>query len=696
MTVLKPPVHREDAQRKPAHDHARGGYPLAALERLLYDCDNQPLWRDRSDICCAYYDGDQLTNQQIHETRKKGLDPRATNLIGRVINGVLGQEAKSRRDPTLDPDDDDFADVADVLNVRLKEAQRETNADMAISTSYASQIKAGLGWGHVYRQADPFQYEYVVEDVPRHEMWWDWRARKVDLSDARWVCRMQWKDLDEVTAFFPEHAEVLKQQVDGYAHWLQDGPIDEERVTTSSLENNTRWFRTRRTEWVDGVRERVKLYEVEYKVPSIAVVMRVGHRKIIVDEGNPAHVAAISRGLVKLERVPTMQIRRSIFAGPVRLSDEETKLKRFSYVPFFAFRRDADDTPYGLIEGMISPQDDYNEASERVRWMLKAQQLIIDEDALATAYNTIVDITETMNRPDMVAVLNKARTNKDAMSFRNDLGLQKELVERMDQSKLLVQDVPGVYSTQLGNAPAGVSSGIAINSLVEQGIVAMGELNDNYMLARRQMFELLVDLIAEDHVEKDMEVIIGSGQNRRPVVLNTIDPQTGRAKNVVKDAPVKLGLGEAPSSPAYQMQMSQLMGNMISALAGTPHAAVLVPSWVEQTPMFGPGRKQIADDMRRVSGLPTAGDRQGAQAWQQQQQQAAQQQAQLAARAAEAQIVDQEAKTAKTMAETEKVATDAAFNVVKIAQADGEIAANEDALIQESLAEALAPRAAAG
>lgn len=695
MTVHKPPVHREDAQRKLAHDRARGGYSLSALERLLYDCDQQPMWRDRSDIACAYYDGDQLTNQQMHETRRKGIEPRAMNLVGRVINGVLGQEAKSRRDPTLDPDDDEFADVADVLNVRLKEAQRETNSDMAISGSYASQVKAGLGWSHVYRQADPFQYQYVVEDVPRHEMWWDWRAKKVDLSDARWVCRMQWKDLDEVIAFFPEHEETLRQQVDGYAHWLPDGPIDEERVSVT-MDNNTRWFRTRRTEWMDGQRERIKLYEVEYKVPAIVVVMRVGHRQIIVDEANPMHVAAISRGLVKLQKVPTMQVRRSIFAGPVRLSDEPTNLKGFSYTPFFAFRRDADNTPYGLIEGMIPPQDDYNESSERVRWMLKAQQLIIDEDALATSYNTIVDIAETMNRPDMVAVLNKSRTNKDAFNFRNDLGLQKELVERMEQSRSLVQDIPGVYSTQLGNAPAGVSSGIAINSLVEQGIVAMGELNDNYMLGRRQTFEKLLDLIAEDHLEKDLPAVIGTGANRRTVVLNTIDPQTGQAKNVVKDAPIKLGLGEAPSSPAYQMQMSQLMGNMISALAGTPHAAVLVPSWVEQTPMFGPGRKQIADDMRRMTGLPTAGDRQGAQAWQQQQQQQAAQQAALANRVAEVEIEGKEAETAKTLAETEEVATRAALNVAKAVSTDGEVAANEDSLIQESLAEALGPKAAVG
>lgn len=686
-----PPLDRADEVR-PHHDKADDGYSLPALEQLLSDCDEQPRWRDEADLCCAYYDGDQLTPQQIHEARKNGLEPRAYNLIGRTINGVLGQEAKARRDPTLQADDDDGADVADVLNVKLKEAQRETCADMAISNAYKGQVLPGIGWVEVSRVADPLEYQYRVEDVHRSEIWWDWRAKKIDLSDARWLCRRQWKDLDAVVAAFPEHRAVLENAVGNWATWLFDDLTDERRIGTAF--NADRAFKVSRNEWVDGGRKRLRMYEVWYRVPAQVIVARVGQRWVPIDQKNAAHMEAVRRGMVPAKKAASMQVRRAIFAGPFRLIDEATTRRRFPYVPFFAFRRDGDNAPYGLVHGMIAPQDEFNETRSRIQWMRKAQQLIVESDALDPAYNTIADIAENMMRPDMVAVLNHNRTNKTgtALQFRNDMSLQREHFEAMQDSKGLIQDIPGIYSAQLGNAPTGVTSGLAINSLVEQGIVAMGELNDNYAFARRMVYDQLVDLIIEDHLEQGLQVPIGTGDTRRIVVLNEWVPEEQRMRNSVKQAGVTLGLGEAPNSPAYQMQMSQMMGDMVRALAATPFVGPLIPAWVESTPAFGPARKALADDMRRLGNLPTAGDRQGAQEWQAQQKQAAvqQQQAQQAAAAAAAQA--QQAKAALDAAKAELTQAQTLETLVRADQAANE--PDEQQRIADALAEADAPQAA--
>jgi hypothetical protein len=689
--ILKPrePIDPNDRRATSGRDEAKGGYSIRALERLLDDCDEQPLWRDRADRACAYYDNidnDQLTPEQKLAAMQAGIDPRSINLIGRVVNGVLGQEAKSRRDPMAEPDDDDYSDVADVLNVKLKEAKRETLADMECSAAYAHQVKAGAGFTEIRRNSDPLKYGYHVEHVPRDQLWWDWRSRKIDWSDARWVLRRQWKDLDEVIGAMPEHRQAIEQAMHSTAPWT-DGPIEEDvgRYSADSMSTSTR-FRTRAAEWRDGSRERICMYQIQYRVPATVVVMTLGHRKIIVDPQNPLHAEALSRGLGKVERVSTMQIRNALYAGPVRLLDEPTTQKRFIWVPWFAFRRDADDTPYGLIEGMMAPQDDYNEAAQRMRWMLKAQQLLVDSDAPDERFNTIADIAENMMRPDMVTVLNPNRKNANALTFRNDIQLQRELFERMQDSKQLVQDVPGIYGAQLGDAPQGVTSGIAMNTLVEQGIVAMGELNDNYMLSRRLTFENLMDLIVEDHLAPDMQVKIGVGATRRTVVLNTRNPETGEPMNVVKDAPVKLGLGEAPSSPAYQMQTATLVGNMISAMAGTPQAGMLIPHWVESNPMMGAGRKQLADDMRRSVGLPVSGDRQRAEAWQQQQEQAAAAQQQAVAQAQAAATAKAEAEAMEARARVDKIGSETLKNIADVSQIT---AANEDQLISDAIAQAL-------
>jgi hypothetical protein len=683
-----PPLIEFDRKAKLSHDHAQGGYSLAALERLLRDCDEQPVWRDRADMCCAYYDGSQMTGQQEAWYIKNKLEPRVINLIGRVINGVLGQEAKSRRDPRLEPDDDDGADVADVLNVKLKEAQRETMADMAVSNGYAGQVKAGVGWVEVSRVMDPMLYPYRVQDVPRNEMWWDWRAKRIDLQDARWLCRRQWKDLDEVTALMPEHAEVLKQAANNWAQWLTNDDTDELGGQNPFFAAD-RAFGIHRSQWIDGGRERIRMYEVWYRVPAQVVVMRVGQRWIQVDERNPAHAEALARGLVKLEKRVTMQLRRAIFAGPYRLLDEATTRQRFPYIPFFAFRRDGDCAPYGMIDGMIPAQDEYTDRRMRIQWMLKAQQLIVESDALDPEYNTIEDIAGTMMRPDMVAVLNANRKNTSGkgIEFRNDFALQKEQFDMMQDSARLVQDVPGVYSSMLGNAPAGVTANSAMQTLVEQGLISMGELNDNYAHARRLVYDELVDLIAEDHSDPDMQISIGTGPSKRVVVLNSIDQETRMPVNMVNSAKWNTGLAEVPASPAYMMQMSQILGDMIRAMAGSPQSALLLPAWVESTTMLGGQRRQLADDMRRMSGMPVQGDRVSAEKWQQQQLQAAQQKQQIEQAAAQMQM---RGAAAKVKLDDSKANLARAQTLAALMTADGTAdEPDEQTAIDEALVEAM-------
>ncbi len=682
------PIQPDNRMPASAYDHAKDGFDLHALENLVRDCEGQPDWRPRADVAHAYYDFKQLTAEQKRKIWvEQGIEPRQTNLIHGVINGVLGQEAKARSDVRLEADDDSMADVCDVLSKAMKEAQREANADMAISNGYAGQVKGGLGWVEVSRCMDPLDYPYRVEERHRNEIWYDWRATDLGLRSARWQVRKRWQDLDEAEAMMPEFKDILRQSLNGWD--LMNLPDDTNSILYRSY-NNERRTTIRRDEWCDSSRRRIKFFEVWYRVPAEVVVMQLGPtRRIVFDENNPLHQRALASGKVRLTKAITRQIRMALFAGPHRLMDVATTRRDFPYIPFFAFRDDEDRSPYGLIEGMISPQDEYNERRQRINWMLRARQLNIDNDALDTQYNTIADVTDSAGRPDMVTILNANRKNANGFTIRNDLSLQKEQVDVMQDAKQLIQEVPRVYSTQLGSAPQGVTSGVAINSLTEAGSVAMGELNDNYRFGRKMVYEQLLDLIVEDHLEKELAVQVGQGSTRRVIVLNSWDGQ-GNPINHVKDAPIKVGLSDVPNSPAFRIQEQQQMATMIQALAGNPQAlAVLTPAYIEGS--SAANRQQIADDLRRVTGQPTAGDRQAQQANEQQQKQQQEQAQQLQARGANAQVAKTEADAEKTMALARKEHAQADLLTV---QAKKELqpapAANEDQLIQQALAEAAA------
>ena len=400
--MIKPTAQYDDRAGDASRDFAgAGAFSLYALERMLRDCAEQPQWRPRAALCAAYYDGKQLSEMQKYNIRQEDLEERAINLIRPVINSVLGQEAKSRTDVKVESDDDSYADVAEVVSSKLKEAERETRAHMAVSDAYASMVKKGLGWVHVSKNSDPLAYPYRVESVPIEEVWWDWRGQRGPtlLDGCRWLVRKRFIDLDELEAAMPEHRDVLRQSVSGWENYLDTSGLllgePEQFALASAFENESRFNLTvSKRDWVDSARKMIKLFEVWYRVPATVVVLHMGPTKrVVYDDKDPRHIEAVARGLVKVSKGITSQIRRALYAGPHRLLDEGTDKRNFPYFPFFAFRDDGDGSPYGMIDGMIAPQDEYNERRLRIQWMLKARQVQMDSDALDTEYNSMSDIT---------------------------------------------------------------------------------------------------------------------------------------------------------------------------------------------------------------------------------------------------------------------------------------------------------------
>jgi hypothetical protein len=514
---------------------------------------------------------------------------------------------------------------------------------MAVSEGYASMVKKGLGWVHVGRSSDPLAYAYRVEHVPLDEMWWDWRGQKGVVLDhrCRWVVRQRMVDLDELEATMPKFRSVLRMSRNGWSDLaIDDGAMvgkPEEYSLASAYQDESRFNLTvKKWDWFDTARSMIRLYEVWYRVPAECVVLHMGDRKVPYNPQDPRHVEAVARGLVKISKGITSQVRTALYAGPYRLMDKATTKRHFPYVPFFAFRDDEDASPYGLIDGMIAPQDEYNERRLRVQWMLKSRQVQMDSDALDTKYNNIAEIADNVMRPDFVAITNPNRMNKGqvAIKISNDLNMQPEQFNLMADSKELIQATAGRYTNQLGSSQ--VQSGIANSLLIEQGEQSMGEMNDNYAYSRRIVFELATDEILTDLKGERMQVPVGTGKTRRVVVLNDWSPD-GMPVNQVADAHIKTALAEVPNTPAYRQQSQQQLKDIIQALGNNaPAIAVLAPAYIESTSVNN--REQVAADLRKVAGLPDPSDKQAMQQAEEQQKAMQTQQMQQAAQLAAAQL----------------------------------------------------------
>lgn len=208
---------QEEFANPTVQDNPDNQIDLATFTEYLTEIRNQPSWRMRADRESDYCDGNQLDSDVMRALRERGMPPAIEPLIGPTIDSVLGMEVKNRTDWRVIADGDkEGDDVADALNHRLNQAERQSHADTACGEAYASQIKVGIGWVEVARESDPFKYPYRCQSVHRNEIWWDFHRKKPDMSDARYLIRRRWQDRKQAVLMFPDHADLINHTSSGW------------------------------------------------------------------------------------------------------------------------------------------------------------------------------------------------------------------------------------------------------------------------------------------------------------------------------------------------------------------------------------------------------------------------------------------------------------------------------------------------
>jgi hypothetical protein len=504
-------------------------------------------------------------------------------------------------------DDDKYQDVAEAMSVKLKEAEREARADRACSDAYAGQLKNGISWVEVSREMDPFRYPYRVTAVSRREIFWDWRAKDPDLSDARYLVRRRWQDVDVLELMFPDDKDLIQGLGWSKANW--DTPLTD----FPAIQGRT-WLYERdvtipESDWRDSTRKRLCLYEVWYRVWVRGFVVRTPDgRTVEVDLNNPRHSQAIAAGMIQPIPAIFPKMRLSWWIGPHRIADMPTPYKHnnFPYIPFWGYREDLTQIPYGLIRAMRSPQDEVNARLSKMMWLLSAKRVTMDADQV----DDVDELRREVARPDATIVLSASR-NKTTGIFKveSDFTLANQQFEVLKDATEAIQHTAGVYQAMLGNKqPGGANSGIAINSLVEQGTTTLAEINDNYRFARRLVGEMLVELIREDLGREPSVVNVDEkfGTKKRQVPLNQPGPN-GTMTNDVQRAMFKVALEDVPSTPTYRAQQLLMLTEMTKSMPPQIQAFI-VPFILESSEM--PHRREIADQVRKALGIEAGGQEQ--------------------------------------------------------------------------------------
>jgi hypothetical protein len=610
-----------DAPNAPIEELQNTALPQRSVEQYLWEIKHQPNWRREADTCADYYDGNQLSQELVERLKDRGQPPLITNLIKPTVDTVLGMEAKTRTDWIVRPEDDTDSndDVAEALSLKLKHAETESRADRACSDAYAGQIKAGLGWVEVARESDPLKFPYRVNYVHRREIFWDWRAERYDLSDARYLIRRRWLELDHAIAMMPQYADLFRATTCGWAGF--DPLIEQNTQLYQSfvLERDTR---IEAVDWRDIQRERLCLYEIWYRKWVRGFVITLPNGKTVeCNFDNTDHCQAILAG-APVKMATFQKVRLAWYCGPHFLYDIPSPYTHnyFPYVPFFGYREDLTQVPYGLVRSMISPQDEINARKSKALWLLNSRRVITDSDAVADHDEAM----EQVARPDAYIILDAKRKPGSKFEVSTDANLTAQQFQAMQESKQEIEEASGVHKVMQGQQ-SGASSGLAINSLVEQGLNTLAEINDNYRHARRLVGEQLFYLLQADMKGRQIRVKVGDGMAQRVITLNqqTQDPQTGQTtvQNDISTISPKVVLDDIPSTPTFRLQQLQMLTEITKSLPPQLQSQV-IDFVIAATDL--PNRQEIVDRLRGSLGILTPEQQQQKQQQVEQAQQAQQ------------------------------------------------------------------------
>lgn len=468
---------------------------LLALYRR--ELDRQYENRFEQQIDADFYDNIQWSEDDADELRDRGQIPLVYNVVSTALNWVTGTEKRSRMDYKILPRRKDDSKPAERKTALMKYLSDVNRSPFSRSRAFEDAVKVGIGW-----------LECGVEEgdggdpvYDRYESWrnmlWDSAATEITLEDARYVARSKWVDADILKAIFTKRGGLIDESVDHeniYASGIEaDGDeamdsVEIERDSGGSLRDD-----------IDGYhRPRVRAIEMWFRKPASTHKMIGGVFSGDIYDFSDAHDEEVRSGRARIEKKATMRMYVAIFTaqGMLYCGESPYRHNRFPFTPIWAYRRDRDGMPYGMIRGLRDIQTDINKRASKALAILSSNKVVMDEGALGENAD-LEAFADEVARPDAIIIKRKG--------FEIDLNVDRELaaahLELMSRSIAMIQQQSGITDELMGRH-TNATSGIAIQRRQDQGSTTTTNIFDRLRLANAVHGEKQLSLIEQFYTEE--------------------------------------------------------------------------------------------------------------------------------------------------------------------------------------------------
>lgn len=539
----------------------------------------------------AFYDGEQWQQKDIDTLKERGQMALVYDVISNSVNWVIGSEKRGRIDFKILPRRKEDGMPAQRKTELLKYLSDVNRTPFHRSRAFEDTVKVGLGWlEDGCDDGDDGEPVYS-----RYESWrnmlWDSAATELDLSDARYIFRSKWVDLDFAQAMFPGRAQMLKESAqDALRFGVSDIENGDDPMDSSEQERETVGFSTTNHLYQ---RERVRMIEAWFRHPVTVKRLRGGDfNGDVYDENSPAHEDQLQSGKAVLIEKVMARMHCAILTtkGLCYFGQTPYRHNSFPFTPIWAYRRGRDGLPYGMIRKLRDIQADINKRASKALAILSSNKVLIEEGSV----DDIDEFAEEASRPDAVLVY-KLGKQKPELNADRDLAAGHLQLFTMGMS--MIQQASGVTDELMGRK-TNASSGIAIQARQDQGSLATSKFFDNLRLANQIQGEKQLSLMEQYFSEQKAFRITNQRGTPEYVTIND-----GLPENDIIRTKADFVISEQEwRASVRQSQVDQLMEMMMKLAPGAPQLVMVMLDLVVEG-MDIPSREEIVKRIRQVTGM---------------------------------------------------------------------------------------------
>lgn len=533
-----------------------------------------------------YYDNDQWSQADAEELKDRGQAPICYNVITQSINWVIGSEKRGRSDFKVLPRGKEDAKPAQKKTQLMKYLSDVNRTPFNRSRSFEDAVKVGLGW----IESGVTERDNGEPIYNRYESWrnmlWDSASTEFDLSDARYVIRIKWVDLDVAIAMFPEREKMLERSASTSERYGTDLANGDEIMDFAEDEMDSlgRGMSDHSVE-----RRRVRMIEVWFRKPERVQKIVAGQRQgEEFDPQDQNHQALVQGGesVVAERMMMSMNVCIMTTSGMCYVGRSPYKHNKFPFIPVWGYRRGRDNMPYGMIRSMRDIQDDVNKRASKALFILSTNKTIMDEGAVPD----VAAFMDEVSRPDGVIIKRKGHE----LTINADRDLAPAHLSIMSQSINMIQSVSGVTDEQMGKT-TNAKSGVAIQARQDQGSKSTSKLFDNLRYAFQCDGEITLSLCEQYFTEQKQFRI--TNQRGTP---DFIDINDGLPENDITRTQADFIISDSEWRASLRQAQAQQLAEMMPSLPPEVQL-VLLDLLIEELDL--PNGEEMVKRIRQITGM---------------------------------------------------------------------------------------------